>query len=137
MEKKNVCQIGRNCFQHLVRYRAYLIHRNHRWARLLKQQRSITVYRLLTKENKLLFPFPFSLKIYWNGNIYIRISISTCISIYICISLYISIYLYIYATVSNRKRKKEAKAIFLNLLIVCSSCKWKFVFFPFVYEEIQ
>ncbi len=29
----------------------------HRWAHLLKQQTPITIYRLQTKENKLLFPF--------------------------------------------------------------------------------
>ncbi len=53
----------------------------HRWALFLQQQTSITVYRFLTKENKLLFlqktneslPFPFSvyIHIYWNGSIYI------------------------------------------------------------------
>jgi hypothetical protein len=32
----------------------------HRWARLLKQQSSITIYRLSTKENKL----PFSVSIF-------------------------------------------------------------------------
>jgi hypothetical protein len=32
----------------------------HRWASLLKQQSSITVYLLLTKENKLPFPVPFA-----------------------------------------------------------------------------
>ncbi len=32
----------------------------HRWARLLKQQSSITVYRLSTKETYFRFPFPFA-----------------------------------------------------------------------------
>ncbi len=30
--------------------------------------------------------------------------------------------------------KTEAQAIFLNPYTVCSSCKWLFVFCPFVYE---
>jgi hypothetical protein len=35
----------------------------------------------------------------------------------------------------NRKRKREAQAIFLNPFTVCTSCKWKFVVCPFVDEE--
>jgi hypothetical protein len=35
------------------------LHNMHRWARLLKQQLSITVYRLAIKEKKR-FPFPSS-----------------------------------------------------------------------------
>jgi hypothetical protein len=35
----------------------------------------------------------------------------------------------------NGKQKTEAKAIFLNLFTVCSSCKWKFVVYQFVFEE--
>ncbi len=41
----------------------------------------------------------------------------------------------IYAAVSNLKQKMEARAIFLYPFTVCSSCKWKFVICPFVYEE--
>jgi hypothetical protein len=33
------------------------------------------------------------------------------------------------------KRKAEAQVIFLNPFTVCSSCKWKFVVCPLVYEE--
>ncbi len=40
-----------------------------------------------------------------------------------------------YAAVSNRKRKTEAHAIFLNPFTVCSLGKRKFVICPFVYEE--
>jgi hypothetical protein len=36
---------------------------------------------------------------------------------------------------SNRKRKTEAQAIFLNPFTFCSSCKQKFVICPFVNEE--
>jgi hypothetical protein len=35
----------------------------------------------------------------------------------------------------NGERQTEAKVIFLNPFIVCSSCKWKFVICPFADEE--
>jgi hypothetical protein len=35
----------------------------------------------------------------------------------------------------HQTEKTEARAIFLNLFTVCSSCKWKFVVCPFVDEE--
>ncbi len=55
----------------------------HRRARLLKQQTSITVYRLPTKENKQKFAVSgFRIYIHWNGSIYIYIYINMCISIY-------------------------------------------------------
>ncbi len=94
---------------------------SHRWARLRKRQTSITVYRLLTKENKLPFSFlaykrmvPFSVLIYISilkrQHVYIYIDIytyiHTSVSMYIYIYLSISkLYLYIYAAVSNGKRK--------------------------------
>jgi hypothetical protein len=43
--------------------------------------------------------------------------------------------LYLYATVSSGKRKIEAKAIFLNLFTVYSSCKLKFVVCLFLEKE--
>ncbi len=46
---------------------------------------------------------------------------------------YITVYIYIYIYV--KKRKTEAQRIFLNLFTIDSSCKQKFVFFPFVGEE--
>jgi hypothetical protein len=49
--------------------------------------------------------------------------------------MYIYIYLSIYAAVSNKKT--EAQAIFLYPFKVCLLCKWKFVIFPFVDEEIN
>jgi hypothetical protein len=42
-----------------------------------------------------------------------------------------------YAAVSNRKRKMEAQAIFLNQFSVSSSNKWKFVVCPKVNEEMK
>jgi hypothetical protein len=68
---------------------------------------------------------------------YMYIYIYIYIHIYIHIYTYLQIYiLYIFAAVSNGKRNMEAQAIFLNLFTVCSSCKWKFVVRPFVYEEV-
>jgi hypothetical protein len=78
-------------FSALLRYRTYLINRNHRWARLRKQQTSITVYRLLTKENKL--PFPLSI---FSKNMLKWKHIFTYIYIYMYIYMYIYIYPYIY-----------------------------------------
>ncbi len=40
-------------------------------------------------------------------------------------SIFISISISVYAAISNRKRKTEAQAIFLNLFTICSSCKRK------------
>ncbi len=33
------------------------------------------------------------------------------------------------------KRKAEAQVIFISPFTVCSSCKWKYVVCPFIYEE--
>ncbi len=33
------------------------------------------------------------------------------------------------------KTENGSPGDFLNLFIICSSCKWKFVIFPFVDEE--
>jgi hypothetical protein len=60
----------------------------HRWARFLKQQTLITIYRLPTKENKLLF----SVNIY----IYIEIETAAYIQIYLSISIYLYMYLHLY-----------------------------------------
>jgi hypothetical protein len=51
--------------------------------------------------------------------------------------MYLSIYIYIHihAAVSNGKHKMKAQEIFLDLFAVCSSSQWKFVVYPFVYEE--
>ncbi len=69
----------------------------HRWAQLLKQHTSIIVYRLPTKENKLL-------------------SSVFHIYLYLEIEIYIYIYIYIYAAVSNVKWKTKAQMIFLICL---------------------
>ncbi len=47
--------------------------------------------------------------------------------------LYLFTYMYISAAVSNGKRKH--RPIFLIPFTICSSCKRKFVVFPFVYAE--
>jgi hypothetical protein len=47
--------VSRNPFIQL--YNNKNVSYEHRWARLLKQQSSITIYRLLTKENKRPFSF--------------------------------------------------------------------------------
>jgi cellulose synthase/poly-beta-1,6-N-acetylglucosamine synthase-like glycosyltransferase len=61
----------------------------HRWARLLRQQTSITVYRLPTKKNKLpFFAFIIISIIYIYRYIYIYI--------HIYIFLFVNIYFYIY-----------------------------------------
>ncbi len=113
-----------------------------RWTCLLKQQTSITVYRLWTKENQLQisicrkqtevcrfrFPkMPFSV-----SSIFCQcVSVRTGTYSY----LYLYLYFYLYAAVSNGKWKTEAQATFLNPLTICSSCKRKFVVCPFVDEE--
>jgi hypothetical protein len=87
---------------------------------LLKQQLSVIVYRLFTKENKL--PFPFCrgclvpLFLFW-------------------VYKYIETAAYIFAAVSNRKQVTEAHAIFLNQFTVCSSCKCKFLFVRLLTKE--
>jgi hypothetical protein len=99
---------------------------------VLKQQTSINVYRLPTKENKL--PFAenkrkFALFVF---RLYILMYKYT--SVYFYFSLYVCRYTYIYC-LSNAKRKTEAQAIFLYLFTVCSFCKRKFVVCPFFGEE--
>ncbi len=105
--------------------------KGHRWARLLTQQTSITIYRLPNKENKLSlsifvcskqievcrFGFPFAA-----NKLKVLFSISSlfCIYIYICCSF---------------KRKMKAQVIFHNPFTICSSCKWTFVVCPYVDEE--
>ncbi len=104
----------------------------HRWACLLNQQQSITVYHLPTKENKL--PFPFCLQ-QTNGSL--PFPIFACskqrevalfrqfrFRKYICISKQQHIFIY---TCCHFKRKTEAQVILLNLFTVCSSCNWKSV----------
>jgi hypothetical protein len=45
---------------------------------------------------------------------------------------YLYLCLYLHTVVSLGK---ESQVIFLNLFIVCSSCQWKFVVYPFIDEE--
>jgi hypothetical protein len=81
-----------------------------RWACLLKQQTSITVDRLPTKEYNLPFSFAENRR---------KHAVSVHIYIYICCF----------------KQKMEVQTIFLNTLTVCSSCKRNFFVCPFVYKE--
>jgi hypothetical protein len=94
------------------------IHKIDRLARLLKQQTSITVYRLPTKENKLPFSVSSVFRIYIcilkrQHILYRYVCIDRyisilCIYIYIyiiSISIYIYIYICIYTPVSNGKWK--------------------------------
>ncbi len=47
-------------------------------------------------------------------------------------------YIYIYMLpFQNKKWRKEAQVTFLNPSPICSSCKRKFVVYPFVDEEIN
>ncbi len=119
-----------------------------RWASLLKQQMSITLYRLPTKENKLPFHVSFVfcvyIFIYWNGSLYIHRyryiykDILICIYIYqyifIDISISLSIYIYIYAAVSKiywisntphhlwmRQKVSASEPIFTNSSRTCAS----------------
>jgi hypothetical protein len=113
----------------------------HRWARLLTQHTTVTVYRFLTTRKKLPFSFcrkqtevsgsVFCLYILKRKHIYIS-------SIYVSVSKYInrkhiymyiyisSIYIYIYLHLSlsicmlRSKRKTEAQAIIHNPSTVCS-----------------
>jgi hypothetical protein len=117
----------------------------HRWASLLTQQTSFTIYRLLTKENKL----PFSIcRKQWDDcrfhftfpsnkrKLPFPISFVFCLYLYIETAAYRFIYVSIIIYICYRfKWKTEVQGIFLTLFTICSSCKWKFVFCRFVYEE--
>ncbi len=103
----------------------------------------IIVYRLLTKETKLSFSvcrkqmevccFCFLLVQFTYIYMYIYIYIETAAYIYVYTGIYIfKLYLYMLSLWTT-----EAQVIFLNLLIVCSSCKWKLVVCPLVYEETK
>jgi hypothetical protein len=100
----------------------------HRSAHLLKQQTSITIYCLPTKENKPLFSVCKNQK-----------KCALCCFLFVPFSIYIYMYiisecLYIYIDIylcRRFKRKTEAQSIFL----FPSSCKQKFAFCLFVYEE--
>jgi hypothetical protein len=89
-----------------------------RWACLLKQQSSITIYRLPTKENKL----PLSVSSIFR--IYIYIYLYVCVYIYIHIEKYkiYRLYIHIYTVISNGKQKTEAQAIFLYPFTDFSLC---------------
>jgi hypothetical protein len=119
-----------------------IIGNKHRWACLLKQQSSITIYNLPTKENKLQcsvsvcskqmevchFHFPHLQPT--NGscrfhNFHFLYTINTETELYI----------FIYAAISKGKRKRETQVIFLHLFTVRSVCKRKFVVCPFVEEK--
>jgi hypothetical protein len=86
---------------------------NHRWGSLLKQQSLITVYRLLTKENKL----SFSVSVAANKQKF-------AVFRYLYLYLYMEnglIYIYICCRF-KRKMEIEIQAIFLNPFTVCSAC---------------
>ncbi len=95
-----------------------------RWARLLKQQSSITVYHLPPKEKK--HPFSVSLFCLFRcRNIYIYLHKDMCIYVHICVYIYMYVYIYPYIYLCCcLKWKTEAQTIFLNpfnrsLLFVC------------------
>jgi hypothetical protein len=97
----------------------------------LKQQLSITVHRLLTEKNKLMFSvsvcskqmevcrfcFPFA---------------ENKRELLFYVSSVLHIFTYIYAAISNEKRRMDVQPIFLNLFTVCSSCRHKFVICLFI-----
>jgi hypothetical protein len=100
-----------------------------------KQQSSITVYHLPTKEN-FRFPFPlaankrkFAISVLYlqktNGSCHFQFA-ETWKDGHIDMEI---------LKKGDNKRKTEAHAIFLNTFTVCSSCKWKFVICSFVDEE--
>ncbi len=102
---------------------------HHRLVRLLKQQSSITVYSMSTKENEIpfslshkqmeifsfCFPFAANREIETWRNRHGDMDMET----------------------QNFKWKTEAQAIFLYLFTFCSSRKRKFAVCPFVDEEIN
>jgi ribosomal protein S10 len=112
----------------------------HRRARLLTQQTSITVFRLLAKENNFRFYFkfaahkrklPFSIhSVYMeNKTTYI------CTHIYIHIHMHINLHIHIYMYILSFQMENGSQAFFLHPFTVCSSYKWKFVLCPFADEE--
>jgi hypothetical protein len=102
----------------------------HRWAHLLSQQMSITIYFLPTKENKLPVSFAANKQ---KLLFFIHTATSICL---LQTANFIYGYIYIYAAVFRKnKRTTEDQAIFLNLFSVCSSCKRKLFVCPFVDEE--
>jgi hypothetical protein len=56
---------------------------------------------------------------------------------YLIWNIYIYKYIYIYMTPFQTETESEAQAIFQNPFTVCTSCKRKFVFCPFVCEKIN
>jgi hypothetical protein len=109
----------------------------HRWAPLLKQQSSITIYCLSTKENKHLFAAKK-----WKFAVYVfrlQQTNGSCrfllVPFSVCPYIRKQNYIYLYAAASNGRLKVEAQAIFLKLLTTDSSCKKKFAICPFVEEE--
>jgi hypothetical protein len=120
----------------------------HRWAHLLTQQTSITVYRLQKRKTDFRFPYIF---MYVCLYIHIHIQyvhIHKHPHIYPVYGIFYYLYgngnfrlcllqmanlLYIHCRFTKKfKRKTEDQAIFLSTLTVCSSCKGKFVVCPFV-----
>jgi hypothetical protein len=80
---------------------------SYRCACLLKQQSSITVSRLPTKENKLPFLFAINKQKFAVSALYIYIYICIYLSIYIYIRKYIFIYIFIHMLLFQREDGKR------------------------------
>ncbi len=99
---------------------------------MLKQQSSITIYPLPTKENKFR---RFHLQ---QTNESLPFTFSVCSKQTEVAAFHEFRFLYTYVYICCRfKMKREAQAIFFNLFTVWSSCKGKFVICPFVDEETK
>ncbi len=123
-----------------------------RWARLLKQQSSVTVYRYRPRKTNFHFPFPFAAKKWMfaisvfclqqtHGSChFLLVPFSACVCECVCggrgggvcvggwgVCVGVFVYMLPFQT--------EAQAIFLNPFNVCSSCERKFVVCLFIDEE--
>jgi hypothetical protein len=100
----------------------------HRWAHLLKQQSSITFYRLPTKENKLSFSVCIFRLQQTNGNcrflLYPR-HVCVCLCVWGCLCVCVSV-------MGNPKGKPRQFSLFIYLLLIMltegcslSDCWWR------------
>jgi hypothetical protein len=106
----------------------------HRWARWLTRQTLFTVYRLPTKESKLLFSVFVCSKqkevAVFRVYIYIYIYMENGTKYILYIYLHRHIHTYVYCGF-----KRKPRAFFLNPFTACSSDKQNFVICAFVEDE--
>ncbi len=81
---------------------------------MLKKQTSFIIYRLPTKENKLLFFVSSFFRIY----IYLYIYIYILKKQHMCIYIYTHINIYMYAAISNGKQKPRRFLTLFNAVYV-------------------